>query len=693
MMRRVSQRTASVLLVSAMVSTMALAAFSAVLPASPAGAADAPAPWTVSVTPNKNVTDGSLVSINLRTPEDHRIYSARAQVCRLGVEYARSTTSRPNEDFLPGGLNCPSIPISSSADIGTVDSTTFNTAVTPEGETFTIYVGTGVVEWISDVDSSNQTLTCDYEHPCAMVVEVRGVNASGATEWIPYVQELKYAADDPITGCGGPAEGMVATGGSERISGAWVDLTLDQCHLEGAQAGAATSASFAGEKDSMEAFSANSLDIAYSAVGYDSAVGFGTGTEAEPLTTRPSVAVPVNLNAVVVAVGNGRFGANEHKVPYSNVRMTLDQVTQLFSGGPFQFTDGWIEGFTALNPQFRETGVYANTSPIKVGASSAADAQSYFFTNFLKTHRPSLWKVPDTPTFGPERGLTRGVDASLPLATPSYGGVLDFYSGEPLLKKTIRALGSDSFGGVWVMTDLVTATRLGMAVVSIENNNGKFVSPTQESMGAAVATMTSTDDGRRMPDPNATVAADAVQPYPLTYVEYAIAPTQKLIDSKCKARKTSQDLMHSWLAYMTGDGQEKLPEGYGRLTDDLRQVATTAIEKVGSEYPDCLAPEKPLTPNGSGDPVSGAGGSLSGGTYRPTGGAAGAVTTGGAAQTGANDVPAAEMPEFSSRPAASTAAAFGGLLAVLMLLGAMVLATTGRLPSISAIRSRFGATR
>jgi hypothetical protein len=289
--------------------------------------------------------------------------------------------------------------------------------------------------------------------------------------------------------------------------------------------------------------------------------------------------------------------------------------------------------------------------------------------------------------------MERGIASALPLATPSFGGVLDFFSGQPLLKKAIRALSTDAFGGVWVMTDLATATQLGMSVVSIENSNGNFVAPTDESMGAAVATMSTSDDGRLLPDPNATVAADAVQPYPLTYVEYAIAPTQKLIDSKCKARKTSQELMHTWLTYVTGDGQTQLPDGYGHLTDELRQVATNAIDKVGSEYPDCLAPETPVAPGITPD-AGGSGGSSFGGSSRSTPtSAVGAAATGASTQSGTPEAPAPEVPEFTGMPAASTAAAFGGLLAVLLLLGTMILATTGRLPSVSALRSRFGGTR
>ena len=673
-----------------MVSTMALAAFG--VSTSTRVEAAGGVPWSVSVTPTSNITDGSLVAMTVRTPADHPVYQARAQVCRAGVIYGTSTTSRPNDDYTLGGDNCPSVPISTSADVSTVDATTYSTATLPEGGTFSMYVGTGVVEWFSDVDGSAKNLTCDYEHPCALVIQVRGVDSDGVTRWVPHVQELRYAPDDPIAGCGGIAPGELSSGGSERIASAWVNLTLGQCEAASEQGGAASTASFASEADAMDGFSSGSLDLAYSAVGYDPAVGFGVGSAGEPLEKRASVAVPVNLNAVVVAVGNGRSGPNFRKIPYRNVRLTLDLMTHLFSGGPFEFGP-YMEQFYSLNPEFRTTGLYVNTAQIKVGASAVPDSQTFFFTNFLRTNRESLWKVPDNNSFNAERNLPRGVTASFPTASPSFGGVLDLYTGSPIVKRSIRTLSSDAYGGVWVMTDLATANSLGLSVVSIENANGVFVAPTQETMAAALPTMTATDDGRLMPDPQASVAADAVQPYPLTFVEYAIAPLEKLVDEECAARTASQSLMTAWLTYVVGDGQAVLPPGYGALTGELRTVATAAIEKVGSEYPDCLEPPAPPTVPGPGENGVGAVRAGTGAGSRQTIPTVPGPGAEGTTTPATGEVAAPEMPEFSSPPVASTAAALGGLLVVLGLLSMIVLSATGRMPSLQSVRARFGGVR
>jgi hypothetical protein len=648
-------------------------------------------PWTVTVTPTTNIADGTLLAMTLQTSAEHPIYQARAQVCRSGVNYASSTSVRPNEDYTIGGPNCPPIPISTSADVSTVDATTYTTASLPGGQTFSMYVGTGVVEWLSDLDGSNQSLTCDFQNPCSLVIQVRGVDSDGISRWVPFVQELRYSTDDPLAGCGGVAPDVLATGGSERIAGTWVNLTLAQCAAAPDQGGAASTASLANENDGMNGFSSGALDLVYSAAGYEEELGFGVGSSGEPLEKRPSVAVPINLNAAVVAVGNGRSGPNFRKVPFRNVRMTLDQVTHLFSGGPFEFGPH-LEEFFVLNPEFRATGLYVNTSPIKVGASAVSDAQTYFFTNFLKSNRESIWRVPDSNSFNAERNLPRDVTTSFPVASPSFGGVLDLYTGSSSVKRAVRLLSTDAYGGVWVMTDLATANSLGLSVVSIENSNGVFVAPTQESMAAAVSTMTSTEDGRLMPDPLATVAADATQPYPLTYVEYAIAPTEKLIDDECKARTGSQDLMSTWLNFAVGDGQEALPTGYGTLTEELRTAASAAIAKVGSEYPDCLEPPPAPTDPGSLTP-SGAAPRGIGSSGRQPSTTIPVTVAGGGSATTADEVAAPEMPEFSAPPAASTAAALGGLLVVLALLSTLVLSATGRLPSVQSIRARFGAVR
>ena len=238
------------------------------------------------------------------------------------------------------------------------------------------------------------------------------------------------------------------------------------------------------------------------------------------------------------------------------------------------------------------------------------------------------------------------------------------------------------------MTDYATALLLGMTPVQIENANGVFVGPTAESMAAAVPTMKKTDDGRLMPDFSSVPNIDGVQPYPLTYVEYAVAPTQKLVDSKCVERAKSQGLMSTWLNYVAGDGQSKLPAGYLPLTDDLKTTAATAIAKVGSEAPTCAAAST-TAPSGSGatggDPVT-----VSSPAVIRRGAPAsatqpvGAVAAGAAANTqvlaDAELASAlADMGSFNDGSATSGLLAIGGLVAVFGLLVVSAMATSGKL--------------
>jgi hypothetical protein len=112
----------------------------------------------VSVTPFENVSDGTRIRINLRTDNAHPISSAKAQVCRSGVNYGTSTSFVPNEDFRIGGANCPSVPISTSGDLAAQASNTYTNAVRPEGDTFTIAAGVGTVTW-NDTNGGAQSLT------------------------------------------------------------------------------------------------------------------------------------------------------------------------------------------------------------------------------------------------------------------------------------------------------------------------------------------------------------------------------------------------------------------------------------------------------------------------------------------------------------------------------------------------------
>ncbi|CAB4322397.1 MAG: hypothetical protein F2520_00645 [Actinobacteria bacterium] len=687
MKHRSLKRALAVVSVAAMAA--ALTAFGVATPSE--ALESATAPWTVSVTPNTSITDGQLVSINLQTTTAHRIYEANAQICRLGVDYQPSDGDRPAKDFDAGDLNCPAIPISSSSDVQTGDANLYGPATQPGGSSFSMYVGSGVVEWPAVSTGRAQRLTCDFENPCALVVEVYGSVAPGVARWIPYVQTLSYRVDDPVAGCGGPADGVLNTAAPERVTDLWINWTLDQCRLPGAQAGAVSRTSFSDESDAMNGFSSGALDVGYSAVGYDAGPALGRGSRTEPLEARPSTAVPLAVNATVVAVGNGRRGPNSRKIPFTDVRVTRSQLARMFTGGPLEFLEYERQSFADLNPQFDEASVFISAS-IQVGAFAPADASSWFLTSFLKETQPDEWKVPDTNKFGPERGLTRGSSIAFGIANPSFNGAVDMFTGNSVLVKTLRSQNTNDFGGIWVLTDLATANHLGLSVASIENDNGVFVAPTPESMNAAVATMKPTDDGRLMPDPAASVDKDAVQPYPLTFVDYAIAPTSKLVDSTCKGRTASQALLGTWLNYAVSEGQSKLPVGYAPLTDDLRATASEAIAKIGSETPDCFVEGDPLPvlapPQGGGSGAGGGGGIRNPG-INPTA-TGGADSPNPASGTVKPEVLAAEVPEFTARTAASAAAAFGGMILVFGLLSLMAMATTGRLPTMSSLRSRLG---
>ncbi len=631
------------------------------------------------MTPYDNISDGTRIRINLQTDSAHPISSARAQVCRSGVNYGTSTSFVPNDDFRIGGANCPSIPISTSGDLAAQASNTYTNAIRPGGDTFTIAAGVGTVTW-NNTNGDAMSLTCDAQNPCDLVVQVRGIGSDGILRWVPYIQRLTYRIDDPIAGCGGPAAGLVSSASSERNTRLWVDLTLAQCKSPGAQAGALSSASFAGEGSALEMYSRGDVDFVYSSVVYDSAPGLGRGDSSDPLIPRGSALVPIALNATVLAVGNGYQGANGDKVPYSDVKMTLDEVAALLSGGPGQI-DSYLPAIYARNPQIQGTGMFSSSSSIQLGAVPDKESTTWYSTGFLDALRPNLWKVPNTGTFGPDAGRDRSALTSFALADPSFQGVINLFTGTSILDKAIKTLGNGDFGGVWAVTDLATARSLGMTVVQIQNASGAFVEPTQASMLSAVSSMTTATDGRLVPNYSAA-AVQNVEPYPLTFVEYAVAPLKPLVDDKCVPRTSSQQLLKNWLTYVTHTGQQELPDGMEPITPSMVQTAEAQIALVGTVENSCVP-----------DPSATSSGAELGSALPPSaltsrfGSSVARVAPAGS--TVAVDAQLAsvqaDMPDFVRRSVGTNVLALVGLAAVLGLLTVSAMATSGRLSL-----SRFG---
>jgi len=77
-------------------------------------------------------------------------------------------------------------------------------------------------------------------------------------------------------------------------------------------------------------------------------------------------------------------------------------------------------------------------------------------------------------------------------------------------------------------------------ILAFRNANGAFVAPTPETMTSAVSRMEPDASGVLQLDPTVTAPAGQPQPYPLTYVEYAMVPAEPLVDATCTARPDSQ---------------------------------------------------------------------------------------------------------------------------------------------------------
>jgi hypothetical protein len=146
--------------------------------------------------------------------------------------------------------------------------------------------------------------------------------------------------------------------------------------------------------------------------------------------------------------------------------------------------------------------------------------------------------------------------------------------------------------------------------------NATYVAPTTASMQAAAGNMKAQPDGTLLPDPQGG-PVNGVEPYPLTYVEYAFAPAQPLLNSDCTANTAAQKALNEWLNFVVGAGQGHLPAGMAPLPGSLSTQAYAAIAKVGTAAPACSAAGAAPGSNttSSGQTPSGTGASNSAGAF------------------------------------------------------------------------------
>jgi hypothetical protein len=211
------------------------------------------------------------------------------------------------------------------------------------------------------------------------------------------------------------------------------------------------------------------------------------------------------------------------------------------------------------------------------------------------------------------------------------------------------------------------AAALDFPTAALLNHAGKYVTPTQASMAAAVSDMTVSSNGTM--DDN----EDAKNPaaYPLTMVVYAMVPTSGT--SKTKAAKIAQ-----WLKFVAGPGQARgtsvgqLPPGYLPLTASMQKQTQKAAFDVAHQTGAQAPTGHRSGGGGSGGTGSGGGtGVGSGGSSAGTGSSSNSAAGSGAGK-GPTDNTAARSKINAAYSNPDSAGAGRLVLPILLALGALL---------------------
>jgi hypothetical protein len=565
--------------------------------------------------------------------------------------------------------------------------------------------------------SNGTPFNCDSTDPCTFAVAVYASDASDPrTATFTHVLgvPVTFLPDSLNSSCGGSAPGQVASTGDDRLSSAVNAWTLGACGAGtgGGKALTADTSSQQTDATALCSFAAGKSDLAYSSVGYTAAGFDPSACPGGPEPARPYVAVPIAVNAEVMAHTQTQtiFALQNPVVgPYQDqLRMTVDQMATLLSNGSFlsgAFEGLWGSSFgqalLAENPELTsDIGYFGSNgnlaSPI-VGTSGTSGT-TLFTTTFLHALAPAgdMMSKPNESEDIPSQQL--GVTSNFGLADPALYYV-NTYTGSQAMIKDLNPPNSS-----WVLTDAASAAAAwgGQADValqtpdSISSATPTYVTPTKASMWAAVSDMTEQPDGTVMPNPKATPSG-GVEPYPLTFVEYAIAPTQPLLNPDCSPNTQGQQTLAAWLNYVTGVGQSELPTGLQPLPPALQGQAAAAIAKVGQAAPACTPTattppatnQVPTTPSsssgsfggGSSSGSFGSGGNSIGlasfGAGTALGGSGNGTGAGSSPKKSGHPQPAVELSRFTAHSGTTWIGPLIGLLALAIVLPAFVLAVSG----------------
>ena len=557
----------------------------------PTSSAQTPPPFTVAVSQASDLTDGQLVDVDVAVQPGLLVTTVEAFICRPGQTY----TSNPHVSVAGG--NCPvDIAVSTVTDRSRWRLHNFPDRSRARG---TIVAGVGTAEWfVQQPAPAQHSLTCGPDNPCLLVVRVIATPAAGGgtQTYFDSSTTLTYQEGDALASCGGAAPGAVRSAGADRMLGAWREWTVTHCSADPASSGAATLAPIPDEGVAVDDFASGQRDVVYTSVG-PGELGFTSATE------RDTVATPVAVNAVVLAAAGGHFIADDPnwpptlRQPYGEIRLTPEEISVMLGQGQDKLLTTHGPAVLTRNPALG--ALYPSLNARPPFALASANAMTLYMTRYLDQVAGDAW------TAGPEfQHAARGVTANLGVpdspAEPTFVNGLSIVSDASLIDRAVTTrlqdISPNNLGPQWVWTDLATATRLGMTPVSLQNAAGEWVAPTPASLAAAVPGMQRQANGMLAPN----ISTTAPGAYPLTMVEYALAPAEPLFEAvgeTCTARTDSQELLGDWLEYVTGDGQAVLPDGFVPLTPGLRTEAAAAIPQVAATPSTmCVPGPGPTTP-------------------------------------------------------------------------------------------------
>jgi hypothetical protein len=471
------------------------------------------------------------------------------------------------------------------------------------------------------------SVNCLPSQPCTFALAIWTENVLTPGQIAVYFVGVPVSFVDSSAGlaCTSPAAGQINSESPDRLGETITQLGIDACRSGYANSQGLTFNLGSGTSDDQAlcAFAAGGVDLAYSGVGYGQQGSAFTPANCAggAAPQRSYVAVPIALNAVVLA----HTANSQQPTPYRSfgtavsgypqLKITDAQFAQILSNGGYVDVSGsgpatsdsgtWGtsqlgRGLLALNPSLSSgyqatcsgCAIVGAGSGVGVAATSGVDATTYLATRFLNAVAPTqLASAPDPSAAFPSEPL--GTVSNFGAPPPAYD--VQTYTGRSILLHYTTPLSGTAW---WALTDAATAAATwgGLDDFAVQTSdslsaapaNATYVAPSTSSMQAAAATMTVQPDGTQLTDSQGGPVG-GVEPYPLTYVEYAIAPAQPLLNKDCTANTAAQTALHEWLTYLVGGGQQNLPAGMAPLPSSMTAQAQAAIAKVGTGAPDCAA--------------------------------------------------------------------------------------------------------